>query len=145
MLLSLPRIKQIAIKAFLKKEKYILTTNKCHENCTTIVQIKKVMYRLPHNSWNVLFPYLYGKRMVNALWANCERTLNVIWWRLWTVGERRAQNERWTHGERFVYALWTQDKWFIWSASEVISTLYFVRNQEKQKQNKNYIYELLSA
>lgn len=45
--------------------------------------------------------------------------------------ERRAQMERKVNGEQYVNALWKQEERFVWSASEIIFTLYFVGYQEK--------------
>lgn len=39
-------------------------------------------------------------------WVHAEQNLESAYG-LWTVGERRAQNEWWTHSERYVNARWT--------------------------------------
>lgn len=83
-------------------------------------------------TWTVSERWAHGD-IVSARWAE-------FFERFWTVSEGRsqtegqAQRERWTHGERYVNSMWTQDERFIRSAPEVIVNITI-----------NYMYVLLSA
>lgn len=79
-----------------------------------------------YSPWNVQLPFL-----------NDGRTLNGIWWTLMngerSPNEERKESAQWTktHCERYVNALWTQDKRFMRSTTGVILALYFFSNQKK--------------
>lgn len=117
----------------------------------------------PANCWIIILPWnvllfsleqqMNGELTPSKRWAHSKQTMRAHWTefgdRLWTVNGEQTQRangaptqvkcERWTHGERYVNSLWTQDDRFIRSASGVILTLYFIDNQEK-KNRINYMY-----
>lgn len=91
----------------------------------------------PANCWIIILPWnvllfsleqqMNGELTPSKRWAHSKQTMRAHWTefgdRLWTVNGEQTQSangaptqvkcERWTHGERYVNAIWMQNERFI--------------------------------